>query len=115
MTDIVQRDVRLVVVGGVKARSVVLDDDLAAAVCLSGLDIDMERSSLQLHAVLDRVFHKGLQRQRRHTKEYMRRIKIREQVILMLRLLHCEIRLRMLQLVGKCSCTVRKQATENKR
>ena len=105
----------LVVVGGVEVRSVVLDDDLAAAVRLSGFDIDMERISLQLHAVLDRVFHKGLQRQRRHTKERVRRIKFREQVVLMLRFLHREIRLRMLQFIGKCSCTVRKQATENKR
>ena len=68
LADIVQRDMRLVVVCGVKVGTVVFDDDFAAAVRLSGLDIDMERVSLQLHAVLDRVFHKGLQRRRRHAK-----------------------------------------------
>ena len=101
LTDIVQGDMRLVIVSGVKVRPVVLDGDLAAAVRQARFDTDMQRIAVRVQAVLDGVFHKGLQRQRRHAKPRVRRIEFRKQIVLMLRLFHREIRLRMLQLVGK--------------
>ena len=46
LADIVQGDMRLVVVGGIKIRPVVFDDYHAAAVRLAGPDADMQRLSV---------------------------------------------------------------------
>ncbi len=61
----------------------------------------MQRCGIWVHAILDGVFHNGLQGQRRHAKPGVRRIVVNEKAILKLNLLHGKVCAGVLQFVGK--------------
>ena len=92
---------RLIIVGGGEVRAVIFDGDLAAVVCLTCSDADMQRFFDPAYAVLDGVFDQRLQRQRRYAEERVRRVIFHDQTVLVQRLLHGEIGVRVLQFVGK--------------
>ena len=89
--DIVESDMRLVVIGGGKAGSVVLDEDLYCVVRFSRCDRNMNGSVALSHPVHDGVLHDGLQCQRRDAEHRDRRVETDEQTVLKLRLLHGEV------------------------
>ena len=101
LPDILQGDVRPVIILGVIAGAVVLHKKLAPGIRLPGLNADVQRRAVRIPAVLDAVFHDGLQGQRRNTKRKMRRVVFHRDALLKLRLLDREIGAGMLQLLRK--------------
>ena len=62
LADVCQRDMGRVVLGRLEAGAVVLHGDFAARIRLSGTDEYAQRFGIRVQAVLDGVFHDGLQR-----------------------------------------------------
>ena len=99
--DVVERGMGFGFVAWVKTTAVVLHRDKDARARLLGSDGNGKRSCVRVHSVLDRIFNKRLQSQRRQAKACKRRIILHEKAVLMLCLFYGEIRLRMFQLVVK--------------
>ena len=77
---ICERDMRFVVVLRAEARSGVGNAYLDAVLTFSGLNPDGKRIEVGIDAVLDGIFHDGLQGQRRQSEARVRRIEFNEQL-----------------------------------
>ena len=95
---------RVVVIGAaclIEADAIVFHNDFDSIVHLSCRDGNVNRIVARTHTVLYGVFHKRLQRQRRNTKRYIRRIKVDKKRILKLRLLNGKVCAGMLKFVAE--------------
>ena len=99
---------RLAVIGGDIAAAVVRYGDLASGGRYPGPYGNVQRACAGVSAVLDGVFHNGLQGQRRQAEEGVRRVVFDKEAFAVLRLLHGEIGAGVFQLRGKgnrfCAC-----------
>ena len=101
LPDVCQRGMRLVRVRRVKSRAVVLHEDFRDGVCVPCPDQDAQRSGIGVHPVLYRIFHDGLQGQRRQAEADKGRIVRHDKHIVVLGLFYGQVRAGVLQLRGE--------------
>ena len=92
---------RLIVIHRLKARAVVLYNDLAAGICLTGDDRDVDLIAACDQTMLNGILYDRLQSQRRQTEVAVFCIKVDKKCVFKLRLLNGEVGMGMLQLFRK--------------
>jgi len=91
LLNVFQGNTRFAVIVEIKAAAVVHNNDLTAGICFSCLNGNVKLTGIRISAVFDGIFHDGLEGQRRHTKQDVRRVIIDNQAVLVLGLLHGEV------------------------
>ena len=94
--DIVEGDMRLVVVRGLEAGTVVLHDDLDRRIHFSRANGNVDGIVALSYTMYDGVLYDGLQGKWRNAKMRIRRVEIDEQAVRVLCLLHGEVGASML-------------------